>query len=167
MDHCSIIDRTTFEVYKHSEDYDKLLAPAVALLNKKGYKTYASCQGHYKNEFYEYFDEDIENIDEVKKNKNIIITNIKEKSFDFIKILDIYTYILFDSEYKFNNLPKCFDVYTNESGRTGIESFTSYYDENDNKKPRNIVEKEIEDKCNKLLEWADKLPELKGNDKYE
>ena len=59
-----IIDRKTYEVYKYAEDYadaficDRLIAPTVALLNKKGYKTYASCQGHYGIEFYEYLNED-------------------------------------------------------------------------------------------------------------
>ena len=53
MDHNSIIDRETFEVYEHAEDYpkaficDKRISKSVALLNKKGYETYASCSGHY------------------------------------------------------------------------------------------------------------------------
>ena len=65
MDKNSIIDKESFEVCTHAEDHpkvfvcDKLIAPAVALLNKKGYKTFASCSGHYKIEFYEYLNEDI------------------------------------------------------------------------------------------------------------
>lgn len=56
---------------------DKMIAPAVALLNKKGYKTFASCSGHYKIEFYEYFDEDIKNLEEYQNNERIIIKKIK------------------------------------------------------------------------------------------
>ena len=67
MDKNSIIDKESFEVCTNAEDHpkvfvcDKLIAPAVALLNKKGYKTFASCSGHYKIEFYEYLNEDIKN----------------------------------------------------------------------------------------------------------
>ena len=79
MDKNSIIDKETFEVYTYAEDHpkvfvcDKMIAPAVALLNKKGYKTFASCSGHYKIEFYEYFDEDIKNLEEYQNNERIII----------------------------------------------------------------------------------------------
>ena len=82
MDKNSIIDKETFEVYTYAEDHpkvfvcDKMIAPAVALLNKKGYKTFASCSGHYKIEFYEYFDEDIKNLEEYQNNERIIIKKI-------------------------------------------------------------------------------------------
>ena len=73
MDKNSIIDKESFEVCTNAEDHpkvfvcDKLIAPTVALLNKKGYKTFASCSGHYKIEFYEYLNEDIKNLDEYQK----------------------------------------------------------------------------------------------------
>ena len=69
MDKNSIIDKESFEVCTNAEDHpkvfvcDKLIAPAVALLNKKGYKTFASCSGHYKIEFYEYLNEDIKKLE--------------------------------------------------------------------------------------------------------
>lgn len=53
MDKNSIIDRKSFNVCTHAEDHpevficDKAIAPVVALLNKKGYKTFSSCSGHY------------------------------------------------------------------------------------------------------------------------
>ena len=74
MDHNSLINKKTYEICKHAEDNndyficDKVIAPAISLLNKKGYTTYASCSGHYKIEFYEWFDEDIKNL----KNSKII-----------------------------------------------------------------------------------------------
>ena len=57
MDQYSLIDRDTLEVFEHAEDHpkvficDKRIANSIALLNKKGYKTLASCSGHYRVEW--------------------------------------------------------------------------------------------------------------------
>ena len=164
MDHNSIIDKTTFDICKHAEDHkdvficDKEIAPAISLLNKKGYETYASCSGHYKIEFYEWFDEDINKLEELKNNPRIIIKNIKEKSFDYWSEVDkTLIYILFKKQYDFQILPEGFKIDTSE-GRTSIEYQINFYDEFGNRKKRNIVEKEIEEKCNILKEWVEKLP---------
>ena len=74
MDPYSIIDRNSYDIFKHSEDCsyaficDKRIAEVVSILNKKGYYTFASCGGHYKIEFYEWLDEDLSNLEEYKKN---------------------------------------------------------------------------------------------------
>ena len=121
MDKNSIIDKESFEVCTNAEDHpkvfvcDKLIAPTVALLNKKGYKTFASCSGHYKIEFYEYLNEDIKNLDEYQK----------------------------------YNDP-----------RTHIWSEISFYDENNEHRKRSDIQNEIEDKCNRLKEWAECLPNI-------
>ena len=79
MDKNSIIDKATFEVCTHAEDHpkvfvcDKPIAPVIALLNKKGYKTVASCSGHYKIEFYEYLNEDIKYLDEYKSDDRLTL----------------------------------------------------------------------------------------------
>ena len=171
MDHNSLINKKTYDICKHAEDCndyficDKVIAPAISLLNKKGYTTYASCSGHYKIEFYEWFDEDIKNLEEFKNNPRIIIKKIKEKTFDFWSEIDkTMTYILFDKQYEFKTLPKGFKI-DNSNGKTSIESETNFYDESGRKK-KNIVEKEIEEKCKILKDWIEKLPEKKG-DKYE
>ena len=89
MDKNSIIDKATFEVCTHAEDHpnvfvcDKQIAPVISLLNKKGYKTFASCSGHYRIEFYEYFDEDINKLKEYQNDERIIIKKIKDNSFDY------------------------------------------------------------------------------------
>lgn len=86
MDKNSIIDKESFEVCTQAEDHpkvfvcDKLIAPAVALLNKKGYKTFAICSGHYKIEFYEYLNEDIKNLDEYQKYDDVIIKKVRDNS---------------------------------------------------------------------------------------
>ncbi len=174
MDHNSIIDRNTYEVFKHEEDCpyaficDKKIAPVVAQLNAKGYETIASCSGHYKSEFYEWFDEDISKLEEFKKNPRVIITEIRDNSFDFISIVDkTMTYILFSKEYNFDFLPEEFDNDMDDTKRTCIQSIISYYDENNKRKKRVIVEKEIERKCELLKDWVNKLPKVKGMIKYE
>lgn len=130
MDHNSIIDRETFEVFEHAEDYpkaficDKRIAPSIALLNKKGYKTIASCSGHYRLEWNE-------------QNKTLI-------------------YILFDKEYKFNSIPNGFEIMLTD-GKTQIESFINLTIEN---KLRNRMEfeRELDIKCQILNDWVEKLP---------
>ena len=175
MDNFSIIDRNTFEVYKHEEDCpigfvtDKPIASVVAELNKKGYETFASCSGHYKNEFYEWFNEDISELEELKNNDKVIIKEIREDSFDYWTIIDkTVTYILFNKHYDFDYLPDGFEYYVSDDDeRTCIQSKVSYYDEYNNRKKRNVVEKEIENNCVKLLKWVKDLPNKKGMIIYE
>lgn len=171
MDGNSIIDRTTFEVCTHAEDHskvficDKSIAPVIALLNKKGYKTFSSCSGHYKLEFYEYFDENINKLEEYQKNERIIIKKVKDSSFDYWKEVDkTHIYILFADEYKFDNLPSGFIVDTNDGLdhlRTYIECEINYYDKNNGRKKMIDVLNEIDDKCNLLKKWAINLPDIK------
>ena len=168
MDKNSIIDKTTFEVCTHAEDHpkvfvcDKSIAPVIAILNKKGYKTYASCSGHYRIEFYEYFDEDISKLKEYKQDNRIIIRKIKDNSFDYWKEVDkTILYILFANKYELNNLPSEFKLYTDDGSdhlRTYIECEISYYDKNNEHRKIGDVLKEIDDKCQLLKEWAENLP---------
>lgn len=168
MDKNSIIDRETFEVCTHAEDHpkvfvcDKSIAPVIALLNKKGYKTYASCSGHYKIEFYEYLDEDISKLEEYQNNERIIIKKIKNNSFDYWKEVDkTLLYILFSGEYIFNDLPSEFKLSTDNGldyPRTCIECEISYYDENNEHRKMIDVLNEIDNNCELLKEWATNLP---------
>ena len=169
MDDKSIISKDTFEVFKHEEDCpyaficDKRIAPIIALLNKKGYSTFASCGGHYKNEFYEWFNEDISNLESLIEDTKVIITEARDDSFDYITWVDkTLVYVLFDKEYVFDNLPEGFELCENDDNRTCIQCFVSYYDENNKRKKRNIVEKELDEKINKLNEWVKELPNKKG-----
>lgn len=165
MDKNSIIDKESFEVCTHAEDHpkvfvcDKLIAPAVALLNKKGYKTFASCSGHYKIEFYEYLNEDIKNLEEYQKYDDVIIKKVRDNSFDYwLEVSKTENYILFAKEYKFNTLPEGFKV--EYDPRTHIWSEISFYDEKDEHRKRSDIQNEIEDKCNRLKEWAECLPNI-------
>ncbi len=168
MDKNSIIDKTTFEVCIHAEDHpkvfvcDKHIAPAISILNKKGYKTFASCSGHYRIEFYEYFDEDISKLKEYKQDDKIIIKKIKDNSFDYWKEVDkTLLYILFADKYEFSNLPSEFKLYINDGldyPRTCIECEINYYDKNNEHRKKIGVLKEIDYKCKLLIEWAENLP---------
>ena len=165
MDKNSIIDKESFEICTNAEDHpkvfvcDKLIAPAVALLNKKGYKTFASCSGHYKIEFYEYLNEDIKNLEEYQKYDDVIIKKVRDNSFDYwLEVSKTENYILFAKEYKFDTLPERFKV--EYDPRTYIWSEISFYDENDEHRKRSDIQNEIEDKCNRLKEWAECLPNI-------
>ena len=160
MDHNSIIDRKTFEVCKDAEDHkdvficDKEIANVVALLNKKNYKTIASCSGHYKIEYYEFLKEDISNLEEYKNNNRIIIKEVREKDFDYWEEIDkTHMYILFDKIYEFNNLPEGFTI-DNSSDKTYIEHIISFYDENNKHRTIKDVTREIENKSKELEEWV-------------
>lgn len=160
MDHNSIIDRKTFEVCKDAEDHkdvficDKEIANVVALLNKKGYNTIASCSGHYKIEYYEYLKEDISNLEEYKNNNRIIIKEVREKDFDYWKEVDkTIMYILFDKIYEFNNLPEDFTI-DNSRDKTCIEHIINFYDEDNKHRTIKDVTREIENKSKELEEWV-------------
>ncbi len=166
MDHNSIIDRDTFEVTIHAEDHpkvfvcDKLIAQVIALLNKKGYKTVASCSGHYRIEFYEYLDEDIKYLDEYMHDDKIIIKKIKEKTFDYFQEIDrTHMYILFDRDYHFPTLPDDFTI-IKSADRIMLDYTIYYYDENHNHKSISMVMREIENKCKLLEKWATNLPDI-------
>ena len=127
MDQYSLIDRDTLEVWEHAEDHpkvficDKRIAPSIALLNKKGYKTLASCGGHYRIEW------------------------------DGQK--DTMIYVLFDKDYKFNSIPEGFILTDTHS----IESYTELFYK-DKLKNRGVLEKELDEKANKLYIWVESLP---------
>lgn len=168
MDGNSIIDKENFQICKHAEDCskvficDKSIAPVISILNQKGYKTFASCSGHYRIEFYEYFNEDINKLEEYQNNERIIIKKIKDNSFDYWKEVDkTMLYILFTDKYEFKNLPNEFKLSINDGldyPRTCIECEINYYNEFNEHKKRSDVLKEIDNKCELLKEWATRLP---------
>ena len=168
MDRNSIIDKETFEVCTHAEDHpnvficDKPIAPVISILNKKGYKTFASCSGHYRIEFYEYFDEEISKLKEYKNDERIIIKKIKDNNFDYWEEVDkTLLYILFDDKYEFDNIPSEFKLTINNGldyPRACIECEISFYDENNQHRKMISVLKEIDNKCEILKRWVEELP---------
>ena len=171
MDRNSIIEKDTYKVYKHAEDCpyaficDKQIADSVALLNKKGYLTFASCSGHYKIEFYEWFCDDLSKLEDYKNDSKIIIKEIKNNGFYYWDEIDFTEmYVLFNKRYKFRNLPKDFDIDYNSDNKTSIYHRINYY-KNNKRKSRKEVETEIEKYSKMLFNWVNSLEER--NDKYE
>ena len=168
----SIIDKETFEVCTHAEDHpqvficDKPIAPVIALLNKKGYKTFASCSGHYRIEFHEYLGEDISKLKEYQNDERIIIKKIKDNTFDYWQEVDrTLLYILFDTKYEFDNIPEDFKLTINNGKnypRTCIECEINFYDEKKQHRKMASVLKEIDNKCEILKQWVNMLPENKN-----
>ncbi len=134
MDRCYFIDKETFEVYKdHPKVFscDPMIADTISKLNKLGFYTLASCEGHY--EIKEY---DISFPTESRK------TGI---------------YILFKEIYSFSNIPEGFEL-ENFDDKVCLRHTMEYYDEKGNYRNRFDFEREKE-KYNKILnEWVGNLP---------
>ena len=168
MDHNSIIDRDTFEVCIHAEDHpkvficDKMIAPAISELNKRGYKTLASCSGHYSYSYYEWFDVDLSELEEVKNNSKNIIKRVGNETFDYIsEVESTHIYVLFDKNYLFKAIPDGFELeYIND--KSSLEHEVSFYKNNTRKRNKEVFN-EIEKYCNILREWASNLPERKDD----
>lgn len=144
---------------------DKNIADAILSLNKFGYVTVASCGGHFSGRYYyEQIDCDNEFLEDVKKDKHCTITNYKEKTFDYVSDQSSTTiYIMFDKKYNFSNLPEGFKLETEDTLRHTIH----FIDDAGKRKSFEEIENEIK-KYNEILkEWANNLPEMKGNDKNE
>lgn len=142
MDRCYFIDKETFEVYEeHPKIFscDPRIAYVVSKLNKLGYHTLASCEGHYEIKEYD-----------VSYPKENMVTGI---------------YILFKEKYEFPTLPVGFNLEDLGDNRVSLEHVIHYFNQNIHKNRREF-ELEKDKYCKILTEWANNLPEKKG-DKYE
>lgn len=162
----SIIDKDTFEVYSKDE-YSKAficessIADIVAMLNKKGYKTVNCYGGDYEIAYYEVNDVDIAKLEEIKEKKGEIIKRVGDSTFDFwMEKWTTHIYISFDKEYKFDNMPKGFNL-ENENLKSAIDGYVSYYNEDiTERRSREDIEKELEEKRKILKDWVEKLPNI-------
>jgi len=127
MDNLRYIDLKTYEILDNPVGYipcDKEISDIIALLNKKGYITKSSCAGH-----------------------NHISYN------NGIEILGESTYIVFDKNYDFSNLP---EEFTYENGH--LYKLVDYYDDaSTNRKTSKEIENELNNNWNSLRNWANKL----------
>lgn len=163
MDNLRFINLETYEITEEPENYiyaDKYIVETIAVLNKKGYKTTASCSGH----------PDIDMLQQVDKKENLekyyytIPTNLKdskwlkeeEMMFQYANpITD--TYIMFDKEYEFSALPEGFEQNSNI-----IRKKTDIFDENKKAYEYMELQEKIKKINEELLEWAKGLKEYKG-----
>ena len=163
MDNLRFINLTTFEITEIPENYiyaDKDIVETIAILNQKGYKTTASCSGH----------PDVDMLQQVDKKENLkkyyytIPTNLKDtKWLKDEEIMFQYanpitdTYIMFDKEYQFSDLPKGF-----KKNNCIIRKETDIFDENKKAYEYMELQEKIKKTNEELLEWAKELKEYKG-----
>lgn len=157
VDRNYFIDRETFEVY---EEYpkaficDENIAFAVANLNRLGYKTEASCEGHYKGGYMELTNTPIEHLEYIKQDPYCIVGEIREKDFDYCcERMSSFIYIRFKENYDFKELPEGFS-FRNEGERCEIDHPICYYDSENRRRKRNEIEQELKYYQEILNEWA-------------
>lgn len=165
-------------------EIDDDIAETILELNKKGYKTYACCSGHSKVEFYEY-------IAPLSEKENILkegytIFEESDMIYTAFPSISTYCYIKFDNAYNFKNIPNGFVYQTKKEAYEqnmkyieqhpelkdadkdivygdSISRCISFLDENGNRKPKNVIEKEIKDVNKVLLNWSKALESINKN----
>ena len=164
MDNTKYIDTDTWEICDNPKNYitvDRGIAKTICVLNKKGYITKSSCEGHHNIRFVDVDEVDITYLDEFKNDPRAIIKETRDDSFDYwTEVCGTSIYVVFKDKYEFASIPEGFKLEDGNCLRHNIE----YYDKN--LKRRNIpsINEEIK-KYNKLLyEWASKLPNVRKDD---
>lgn len=144
-----------FEISDIPQNYiyaDKDIVNTVALLNKKGYATRASCADHPTIEFTQWGDEK-ENLDNYMYKILIKLENPEDFRKDIVIFQKVEpttsVYVMFEKEYEFKDLPKGF---INE-GRI-IRKEIELFDENKNAYEYQSVMEKIEKANNDLFNWA-------------
>lgn len=160
MDNYYFIDNKTFKVYEDNPygfSCDKKIAYAVALLNKKGYITLASCEGHYEIGYLEQLNVDLDFLEKVKDDKRYIIKEIRDDGFDvWVEKVITSIYVLFKERYKFDYLPEGF--IQDENDKTIIRHTIEFYNDIGKRRRQQEVEDEIDKYCNILKDWVELLP---------
>ena len=164
MDNTKYIDTNSWEIYDTPGIFipvDKGIAKTICTLNKKGYNTKSSCEGHHDIRFVDMDDVDIAYLDEFKNDPRAIIKEIRDDSFDYwTEVYGTSIYILFNDSYKFASLPEGFKLEDGNCLRHNIE----YYDNNLKRRAIPLINEEIK-KYNKILyEWASNLPNIRKDD---
>lgn len=169
MDNYKYIDLTTYEVLDDCPAYihcDKEIVDIIAILNKKGYKTKASCAGHNKLLYnVDEYSDDISNLKKIKQSSTNRITRISgDRVYYKSEIIGSSTYISFVKEYEFPYLPIGFE-YDNRYNLNLLSKELYYYfdDGCTNRKSDDVLEKELRNNWEVLKVWALSLPSVKEN----
>ena len=152
------INKETFEIVDNVFEVDEDIAQTISILNKKGYYTKYCCSGHAKDpRLYELYN--VKNNDDFEFKDLGYIVNQEKSNYDII-MPSIYTsiYIMFESNYAFDNLPEGFSKVVNDNIDDYVISKEIDYYNDEKRKDWNDIDKEIKDSNNKLLRWAISLP---------
>ena len=159
------LDINKLEYLNNVIELDDLIADSILELNKKGYKTSASCSGHSNIELYQFNAP-------LKEKQNIInmgytIFEESDLIYSAFPSVSTYCYIKFDKEYKFKKIPNDFVAELNNKLINSIKNDyisldyiakrINFFDENENRKAKDQIDKEIIDTNNILLEWVNSL----------
>lgn len=155
------INSETFEIIDNVFEVDEDIAETISLLNKKGYYTKYCCSGHAKDpRIYELYN--VKNNDNFELKNLGYVVNQKTDTYDILMPCT-YTsiYIMFDTNYNFNNLPSGFYKVDNDNVDDYVISMEICYYNDGKRKDWNDIDKEIKKANEKLLEWAISLPNNK------
>lgn len=112
MDNMRYIDVSSWEICDSPDGFipvDKGIAKTICVLNKKGYITKSSCEGHHDIKFVDIDEVDIAYLDEFKDDPRAIIKNINDDTFDYwAEVFGTSVYVVFADDYELPNIPKGF-----------------------------------------------------------
>ena len=158
MDNFRYIDLNTFEIFDNPKGYipcDNEIADIIAILNKKGYKTVASCAGHNVIEYsVESEIRNISELDEIKKMSDFKVCDIvDDKIYVKSEIISASTYIAFEENYIFDELPNNF-IYKDK----WLGKMIDYYNEDiTSRKSDDDINNELKNNWSVLRKWANGL----------
>ena len=158
MDNFRYNSLDNFEIFDSPKGYipcDKEIADIVAILNRKGYKTVASCAGHNVIVYdMENKIRDIGELDRIKENPDFKIYDITDdKIYVKNEIIGASTYIVFEENYIFDELPDNF-IYKDK----WLGKMIDYYNENMTSRRRDYdIDDELKNNWCALRKWANEL----------
>lgn len=164
------IDSDTFEIRDNVFEVDGLMAEAISILNKKGYKTRYCCSGHIDNSIHsiKLENDKVENIIKTEDTQYEIVKK-GDYSIVYFKTPGTRTYIMFDKDYNFKTIPKGFEKENKTELKDGryidvedeydvIYKMVYFYSDGV-MKDEEVILNEIYDNNKLFLEWAKGLPE--------
>ena len=111
MDNNVFINSKTFDIEPNVFACDKLIADSIKILNKKGYITNSSCEGHISFTWHEITNCDLSMLDIASNDERFIVLKVKENSFDYLTRSELTSiYISFEQNYQFKDLPEGFNL---------------------------------------------------------
>lgn len=167
-DNLRYIDLKNYKVVDEPQGYipcDKEIADVIAILNQKGYKTFASCAGHNRIDFTPICSCDISHLEQIKNDKSFRISKITENEILYrTEVLATSTHISFEKDYNFENIPIGFELKKSKNfARPVLCKMIYFYDENSTiRRSDDEIDKELNDGWKALYEWAKNLKDIKN-----